>query len=432
MVKDFNSGYKMKLLILFIAVLSVNLLAQVERSRQNFEPLPVFYYDALNYRSTQPGKTRVDLYVEVPYRTLQFVKSDNGFSARYTVNASVMDGDNENLIVEKSWNEKVNSSDFQNTVSKSNYYLSAKSFDLIPNQYTIRCEVEDQDSKKSYVHEDKFTVRDLSEPIAISDLMLIDHIAEVNGQKKYVPNIERNVGNQQEGVSVYLEVYSDSTRKVIMNYMLPNTKDEDVYSEKDTITINRGANVIYHMLKEAQLVLGEYKLTVNVEDETGKVEATAFKTFFSRWVGVPGSIQDLDKAIDEMIYIAKGSDIDYIKDAPDNAEKLKRYLAFWKSRDPSPSTEENEVFEEYYRRVAYANIHFKHYMEGWRTDMGMVYITLGPPNNVERHPFEYDSKPYEIWDYYDINKSFIFVDETGFGDYRLENPDFSSYWRYRQ
>jgi GWxTD domain-containing protein len=422
----------MKLLIVFVVLLSITLSAQVERSQRTFEPLPVFYYDALNYRSTQPGKTRVDLYVEMPYRTLQFIKSDKGFSARYTINASIMDEDNEKLIVEKSWNETVNSADFQSTISKNNYYLSAKSFDLIPGQYTIRCEVEDQDSKKSYVREDKFTARDLSDTVAISDLMLIDHIAEVNGQKRYVPNIERNVGNQQEGVSVYFEVYSDTTRNIIIDYVLPNTKDEDLYSEKDTITVNKGANNVYHMLKKAQLVLGEYKLTVNVENEKNKVIATAFKTFFSRWVGVPNSVQDLDKAIDEMVYIAKGSDIDYIKEAPNKEEKLKRFLAFWKSKDPSPNSEENEVFNEYYRRVAYANIHFKHYIEGWRTDMGMVYITLGPPNNVERHPFEYDSKPYEVWDYYDINKSFIFVDETGFGDYRLINPDFSSYWRYRQ
>jgi hypothetical protein len=51
----------------------------------------------------------------------------------------------------------------------------------------------------------------------------------------------------------------------------------------------------------------------------------------------------------------------------------------------------------------------------------MVLIRFGSPQNVERHPFESDSKPYEIWYYYDQNREFIFVDETGFGDYRLRN-----------
>jgi hypothetical protein len=70
-------------------------------------------------------------------------------------------------------------------------------------------------------------------------------------------------------------------------------------------------------------------------------------------------------------------------------------------------------------------------MEGWRSDRGMVYITLGPPNNIDRHPFDYDAKPYEIWEYYDMNQQFIFVDETGFGDYRLTTPMYGDMYRYR-
>lgn len=51
--------------------------------------------------------------------------------------------------------------------------------------------------------------------------------------------------------------------------------------------------------------------------------------------------------------------------------------------------------------------------------MGMVFILLGSPNNVERHPFDIDSKPYEVWSYYDYNRQVVFLDETGFGDYKL-------------
>jgi hypothetical protein len=51
--------------------------------------------------------------------------------------------------------------------------------------------------------------------------------------------------------------------------------------------------------------------------------------------------------------------------------------------------------------------------------MGMVFIILGEPNDVERHPFEQGAKPYQIWYYYQQDRRFIFIDETGFGDYRL-------------
>ncbi len=78
--------------------------------------------------------------------------------------------------------------------------------------------------------------------------------------------------------------------------------------------------------------------------------------------------------------------------------------------------------EEYFARVDYANEKFKTHREGWKTDMGMVFIIFGVPDNIDRHPFELGDPPYEIWDYYAINRRFIFVDESGFGEYRSVYP----------
>ena len=79
----------------------------------------------------------------------------------------------------------------------------------------------------------------------------------------------------------------------------------------------------------------------------------------------------------------------------------------------------------------YTNEHFSEYFEGWRSDRGMVFILLGLPDNVERHPFEVDSKPYEIWQYYNLNISLVFVDRTGFGDYHLTTPLTGDLYRFR-
>jgi hypothetical protein len=85
----------------------------------------------------------------------------------------------------------------------------------------------------------------------------------------------------------------------------------------------------------------------------------------------------------------------------------------------------------YYARVDYANKHFTRYREGWRTDMGLVFILLGPPSTVERFPFQIDEKPEEVWQYYDLNYQFVFRDENGFGDYRLLTPLWEVYNRRR-
>jgi len=172
-------------------------------------------------------------------------------------------------------------------------------------------------------------------------------------------------------------------------------------------------------------------LNIRLKNRYGQDLDRTTKKFESKIYGFPESIKDLQLAIDQLVYIATGDELDKIEEAEHYENKLEEYIKFWKEKDPSPATEENEVFLEYYRRITFANEQFGNYIDGWRSDRGMIYIVLGPPDNVERHPYEINSKPYEIWDYYDINKRFIFVDETGFGDYRLLNYQYGDWYRYR-
>ena len=44
--------------------------------------------------------------------------------------------------------------------------------------------------------------------------------------------------------------------------------------------------------------------------------------------------------------------------------------AFWRRRDPTPDTVENEFKDEHYSRIAYANQRFASRLPGWRTDRG--------------------------------------------------------------
>lgn len=61
--------------------------------------------------------------------------------------------------------------------------------------------------------------------------------------------------------------------------------------------------------------------------------------------------------------------------------------AFWKSRDPSPETQDNEFREEFEKRVAFADSRFTQgETRGSMTDRGMVFVLLGPPTYIGRKP----------------------------------------------
>jgi len=105
--------------------------------------------------------------------------------------------------------------------------------------------------------------------------------------------------------------------------------------------------------------------------------------------------------------------------------------SFWKQRDPTPGTPQNEYQEEHLKRFKYANENFRRGAgrPGWMTDMGRIYIILGPAMSYDRTPSSSDVYPYEIWSYYgDVEKglpnhfSLVFFQRGGAGEYKLYSP----------
>jgi GWxTD domain-containing protein len=121
--------------------------------------------------------------------------------------------------------------------------------------------------------------------------------------------------------------------------------------------------------------------------------------------------------------VARDRDLRAMRDAATPEARLRLFQAFWSERDPSPGTPRNERMEEYYYRVAYANERYTRLRDaGWSTDRGEVYIRFGEPDDVEVHPFNFGTRPYQVWTYYRSGRRFIFVDETGGGDFELLVP----------
>lgn len=415
------------LALLFAPCLTI---AQVESSFgiQNREV--VYYQDFLNFSGDKNSQTRVDVFIQVPYNEIQFVKSEQGFTAGYSITISVFTEDKSTLISEKTFNEKIEIKNFEQTISSSNFNLSLRSFILNPGTYLIRTEIADKDSRQTSSSENLFEVRDFLDKSGISDMMLIAQKTITDGNNKILPNVTRNIMTQKDGIPLFFEVYKNKPGNSKINLKIFENENA-IYDTTEVKSIDSGKTQIFFTIKNIDLGLGNYMLQLAVVDEENKIIGTTKKSFISRWLGVPSSIKDLDKAIKQLVYIATEDEIDKIEETENRDEKVKQYLEFWKTKDPTTQTEDNPIFDEYYRRVFYANEKFSHYIEGWKTDRGMVFIILGPPSNVDRHPFEFNTKPYEVWEYYDLNRQFVFVDETGFGDYRLITPMYGDTYRFR-
>jgi GWxTD domain-containing protein len=125
----------------------------------------------------------------------------------------------------------------------------------------------------------------------------------------------------------------------------------------------------------------------------------------------------LDK-VDELRYIATDEEMRKLRNAP-SSERQRLWEEFWKKKDQTPTTEINEVMEDYFKRIEYCKEHFGKGDLGYKSDRARVYMKYGPPDQIESNPFERSTQPYEIWYYYNENLQFTFVDVSGFGEYIL-------------
>jgi GWxTD domain-containing protein len=105
--------------------------------------------------------------------------------------------------------------------------------------------------------------------------------------------------------------------------------------------------------------------------------------------------------------------------------------AFWRQRDPTPGTTENEFKTEHYRRLNYANYYLGRQspIPGWKTDRGRIYIILGEPNDIQHFESGQETYPAEVWFYQNKAEfglppgfNIVFFKEHGTGDYKLYSP----------
>src|SRR5579871_539407 len=140
---------------------------------------------------------------------------------------------------------------------------------------------------------------------------------------------------------------------------------------------------------------------------------------------------------EDVAYIITDEERSAFKRLQTDEEREQFIEQFWLRRDPTPDTFENEFREEHYRRIAYANDHYASGIPGWKTDRGRIYITFGPPDEIESHPsggtYERPPEegggttstyPFEQWRYRYIdgignNIVIEFVDTTMSGEYHM-------------
>ncbi|GAA4005998.1 hypothetical protein GCM10022408_17210 [Hymenobacter fastidiosus] len=106
-------------------------------------------------------------------------------------------------------------------------------------------------------------------------------------------------------------------------------------------------------------------------------------------------LKTADDLIQPLIYLTTSAERKKLYNAPNPKQAVD---AFWLAVANNNQTMARQLIRTYYGRVAEANQLFSAHKAGWRTDRGLLYIVLGPPEAVYRTATE------ERWVYRDTGR----------------------------
>lgn len=332
------------------------------------------------------------------------------------------------------------------------FTVNMMEFNVLPGSYELEVTVEDSVSGLS----SRATAEILGygeQPMA-SDLLLSPMIRPVTGDS--VPSASEWRAGQVMVTSIadlkltplrstlyyYLEAYSDSTATGKMGMVVRDTAGKVLLNRPPgTVQLGRGGGILMGDLNLEGLPGGEYELEVSLafgQDTAVRVArfemaglAETIERDMERKRAMRATDQgyfelvpedSLDILEDPLVYLAESGELKPYSGL--SVQGKRNFLTqFWQKRDPDPSTPRNEVREQFYGAIAYAEKAFGEpgsSRPGWKTPRGEVWARYGRPDEQLERIRVGNAPTYEVWRYTRVrDRYFIFADRTGVGNYVL-------------
>ncbi|MBK6766284.1 MAG: GWxTD domain-containing protein [bacterium] len=396
-------------------------LAAAQKARQETAETRGFRCHTGQRLSDRPDSARIYVAFSIPYDNLTFVRSNEvGFASRFEATFLIFDKD-DNLAAERSIDMELTTDSFKETNSRLLNAIRTEEFFVIPGEYDLSVVITDRETKRKRRWEGEITAAFMDSLLAVSDLYWQNE--DSLHSELGMPRVIESFSNRDDSARAGIDLISSSTAPLDLSWTITGEDNQPVMSLKQQFTPTGQIQHFDYVVAIKELPVQKYSLTFEALGG-GRREARSL-TFSVSIPGVPASVTDITLAIRQVKYIATAEENRRLRSAG-VLDREQLFREFWKRRDPTPNTPQNELMDEYYFRVQYADERYSTHRPGWETDRGRIYIMYGEPTDIERHPFESGSRPYEIWFYHNLNRRFVFVDQTGFGDYNLAGPE----WGY--
>lgn len=393
-----------------------------------------FYVDYAGFMGND-GKTYEEIYLMLYADQLSYTWRDQQQIASYEVTI-LLEQPGTSTTVEKSWTTDAAIAHDSTDLKKLAIY-DLWAGELPPGNYRLQVHVADLNAAKVGHAELSMIVAEFKDgALSASQIEFAVHAEAVKTNKHFVkghrtiiPNPARRYGLLNSTLYLYYELYNlsrDIGNKLTVAYSIRQQDGGIVKSFPKKETSIPGSNAsILHGFDVSQVPSGIYELVVQIADTDGDTLLQFSRDFeiiqLDYFDSQPTLTAENAKRAGKMLKHLASSDQYQLYQKLNLAGKAQFLVRFWRDRDPTPETVENEFLQQVHKRFTYANEHFGWgKTEGWESDRGRVLIQNGMPDEIERHANEADSNPYEVWIYHqDRSYHFVFGELRSGGRYAL-------------
>jgi len=436
-------------LVIFVIFSDCELFADVTDSPVKSDGDLLFYLDTSSFRA-RGDRTYQEFYYQIPFSELHFNQNTTGIFDTLLVSIQICDTSSQPLI-EDQWLLPMTAKNWQDIEGR--FWPDLFELTMEPGTYLLKMTIKEPFTNHSGKAELPFSAKSfMVDSLIFSDVQLASKITPNSLPNKFVknnlevlPNPNRVFGKTLQLLYFYMEIYNlspvGSVGSYDVTYEVLDFQGNLIRSLAGKTKKKKNSTALeVGMLNIATLGNFAYFLKLSLKDnDTGQILNTK-RGFWNRTDRMVQASSESPPVVENNIM--RMINLMNEEKLTEHFQKLKYFMPinqinlyqklqlpekrtflceFWRSLDTDSTTPDNEFLGEFKTRVDFATRHYSgNFKAGWRTECGRIIIKYGIPDDITREDLRSSNKPYQEWFY---NKeggmTFIFVDEEGFGNFRL-------------
>ena len=306
--------------------------------------------------------------------------------------------------------------------SSADSYQILKNFQVEPGTYEIYATVTDLSSQKDISTRTETSIPDPEKPeVSITPILLLTKDND-NPLSEYFPTTTYDVSSKMDSLRFEFQATNNDSNEPLVirarlirfetdtlpalpmsfvNYSpgslrfkgINYRRDEEI-SSTTRLLIQPGS--VFIEFSYPNLDRGNYRFEVTTESGSDE-NVYQGRDFSIKSKNYP-ALSSVYELAAPLVYLMNEKDHGRLMKIKDPAKLKLAVDRFWLGNIGNPNVA-RQVIQKYYDRVEQANKLFSTYKEGWKTDMGMMYILFGPPvqifKDINRVMWSYTTNLYD-------------------------------------